>query len=63
MSTLYAGFDVSLEMTSVCMVDAEGHRLVEKQVSSDPEAIAKVLLLVEGTWERRLTCSPFSGRR
>jgi transposase len=52
MSTLYAGLDVSLEMTSVCVVDAEGRLLAEKQVNSDPEAIAKVLLLVEGTWER-----------
>jgi len=51
-STLYAGLDVSLEMTSVCVVDADGRLLAEKQVSSDPEAITKELLVIEGTWER-----------
>jgi hypothetical protein len=52
MSTLYAGLDVSLEMTSVCVVDDERRLAAEKQVNSDLEAIAKVLLLIEGTWER-----------
>ena len=48
MSMLYAGLDVPLELTSVCVVDAEGRLLAEKQVSSDPEASDKVLLLVGG---------------
>lgn len=30
MSDLYAGLDVSLEKTSVCVVDAEGGLLPEK---------------------------------
>ena len=51
MSTLYAGLDVSLETTSVCVVDADRQLLAEKKVNSDPEAIAKALLLVEGAWE------------
>ena len=35
----YAGLDVSLELTSVCIVDAQGGIVSETKVSSDPEAL------------------------
>lgn len=52
MSILYAGLDVSLELTSLCVVDAAGRVLAEKQVRSDPDAISRALLAIEGVWER-----------
>jgi predicted NBD/HSP70 family sugar kinase len=33
----YAGIDVSLELSSVCVVDGEGQIVKEAKVSSDPE--------------------------
>ena len=36
----YAGLDVSLEETSVCVVDDEGEVVAELRVASDPSAIA-----------------------
>ncbi|MBK5956638.1 hypothetical protein CCR97_00075 [Rhodoplanes elegans] len=36
MSLLYAGLDVSLEMTSICVVDADGRIVLETKVASDP---------------------------
>ncbi|GAA0575836.1 hypothetical protein GCM10009416_13180 [Craurococcus roseus] len=36
----YAGLDVSLEETSVCIVDEEGKIVREAKVASDPEALA-----------------------
>ena len=35
----YAGFDVSLELTSVCIVDARGEIICEAKVPSEPEAL------------------------
>lgn len=35
----YAGIDVSLEMSSVCVVDAEGRIIHEGKVASEPEAL------------------------
>ena len=52
MSTLYAGLDVSLELTSICVVNAEGRLIGEAKVSSDPEAIADALHRLEGSYER-----------
>jgi transposase len=43
MSELFAGLDVSIEETSICVVDAEGCVLMECSASTDPDAIAKVL--------------------
>lgn len=37
----YAGLDVSLELTSVCLVDAQGHIVCETKVPSDPEDLAR----------------------
>ena len=35
----YAGVDVSLELSSVCIVDATGRIIRETQVASEPEAL------------------------
>jgi len=43
MHELYAGLDVSLEQTSICVVDVDGRLVHEARVASDPEAIANEL--------------------
>ena len=35
----FAGIDVSLEMSSVCVVDATGRIVREAKVASEPEAL------------------------
>ena len=35
----YAGIDVSLELSSVCIVDAQGKIVKEAKVASEPEAL------------------------
>ena len=35
----YAGIDVSLELSSVCVVDAQGKIMRETKVASEPEAL------------------------
>lgn len=35
----YAGIDVSLKLSSVCMVDAKGKIVKEAKISSDPIAL------------------------
>ncbi|HEV2561172.1 MAG TPA: IS110 family transposase, partial [Rhizomicrobium sp.] len=35
----YAGIDVSLEASSVCVVDASGRIVREAKIASDPEAL------------------------
>ena len=37
----YAGLDVSLELTSVCIVDAQGRIVRETKVPSDPEDLVR----------------------
>ena len=37
----YAGLDVSLKLTSVCIVDAQGHIVRETKVPSDPENLVR----------------------
>ncbi len=39
----YAGLDVSLDETSICIVDAEGRIIRETKVATDPAVIAAVL--------------------
>jgi transposase len=39
----YAGLDVSLELTSVCVVDARGEIVREAKVASEPEALIRFL--------------------
>src|SRR5271163_4193693 len=35
----YAGIDVSLELSSVCVVDTQGKIVKERKVASEPEAL------------------------
>ena len=35
----YAGIDVSLELSSVCVVDSSGRIIRETKVASEPEAL------------------------
>jgi predicted NBD/HSP70 family sugar kinase len=37
----YVGLDVSLEMTSVCIVDAAGKVISEAKVASEPAAVIR----------------------
>lgn len=46
----YAGLDVSMEETAVCVIDAEGEVVAEGKVASDPSALAAFL----GRWRRTL---------
>jgi len=39
----YAGLDVSLRETSICIVNAEGRVELERKVVSEPDAIALVV--------------------
>ena len=39
----YAGLDVSLELTSVCIVDARGEIICEAKVGSEPEVLIRFL--------------------
>ena len=39
----YAGIDVSLELSSVCVVNAAGQIVREAKVGSEPEALATFL--------------------
>ena len=43
----YAGLDVSLELTSVCIVDAQGEIIAETKVPSHPEDLVRNLRSVE----------------
>ena len=38
--TYFAGLDVSLEWTSVCVVDGDGRIVREAKVLSEPDALA-----------------------
>lgn len=49
---LYVGLNVSLEMTSICVVDAEGRMILETKAVSDPVDIGEVLAGIDGTFER-----------
>ena len=39
----YVGIDVSLDQSSVCVVDATGHIVREAKVASEPEALITFL--------------------
>jgi transposase len=43
----YAGLDVSLELTSVCMVDAQGAVVCETKVPTNPDDLVRYLRSVE----------------
>ncbi len=48
----YAGLDVSLEETSICVVDGEGAIVAERKVASEPRAIAEALRALGFVFER-----------
>jgi transposase len=52
MVALYAGLDVSLELTSICVVDEEGRMVLEVKVASEPDAIAHALRGAAGDFVR-----------
>lgn len=52
MVALYAGLDVSLELTSLCIVDEEGRMVREVKVASEPDVIARELQGVAGEYVR-----------
>ena len=48
----YAGLDVSLEETSICVVDGDGVIVAERKVASEPRAIAEALRALGLVFER-----------
>jgi transposase len=48
----YAGLDVSLEETSICVVDGDGAIVAERKVASAPRAIAEALRALGLVFER-----------
>jgi transposase len=48
----YAGLDISLEETSVCIVNGDGKVVRETKVPTDPDALAKELRLQKTTFKR-----------
>lgn len=49
---LFAGLDVSLELTGICVVDADGAMILEAKAVSDPADIIEVLTKIDGIFER-----------
>lgn len=52
MVALYAGLDVSLELTSICVVDEGGRMVLEAKAASEPDAIADALRAAAGEFVR-----------
>jgi transposase len=50
--SLYAGLDISVKTTSICVVEGNGHVLLEATVDSSPNAIAEQLRGFDQTIER-----------
>lgn len=48
----YAGLDISLEETSLCIVNAEGKPVKEAKIATDPDALAKALADARVTLKR-----------
>lgn len=49
---LFVGLDVSVRMTSVCLMDVNGNILKEAKVESEPQAIASLLGSLAGQYRR-----------
>ena len=50
--TYYAGIDVSLETSSICIVDAQGAIRREFKVESEPEVMAAALVAINLAFSR-----------
>jgi hypothetical protein len=50
----HAGIDVSLKLSSVCIVDASGKIVKEAKVASEPEALRRYRRGVRGGREAKL---------
>jgi transposase len=48
----YAGLDISLEETSVCIVNGDGKVIRETKVPTDPDALAKELVALKLDFKR-----------
>ena len=48
----YAGIDVSLEASSVCLVDSAGKIIRETKVASEPDALIEYFVSLEFTVKR-----------
>ena len=48
----FAGLDVSIDETAVCVVDDQGAVLMQCSVPTEPESIAKALALFAATLQR-----------
>src|SRR5215472_13931021 len=48
----YAGIDVSLELSSVCVADTQGKIVKEAKVASDPEDLIGLAQLIRMRWFR-----------
>ena len=57
----YAGIDVSLELSSVCVVDAQGKIVKEAKVSSEPEALVSFFKGLGFPMKRPLPLPGWSG--
>ena len=51
---LYVGLDVSLRMTSICVVEADGSPVWEGKAESEPDPLLKVL----SPWRDRIALRP-----
>ncbi|MBW7836526.1 MAG: transposase [Sphingomonadales bacterium] len=49
---VFAGLDISLEETHICVVDADGNRLKETRVPTEPEPIVQVLQSLKNQLKR-----------
>jgi transposase len=52
MHRLFVGLDVSLEMTSICVIDEDGAMVLEAKAASEPEAICETLRGLDGKFDR-----------
>lgn len=50
--SLFAGLDISVKTTAICVVDKNGHVLLETSVDSHPQAIAERLVAAGSSFER-----------
>jgi hypothetical protein len=47
----YAGLDVSLEETAICVVDDAGWMVKERRAASEPEALVMALRGIDLPWK------------